>query len=58
MAVLFAQLFSSYDVGDTISIEHQSVELSYCYPIDSLSSTFSLSEYAGNIIMIEMAASW
>ena len=56
--VLFSQLFSGYAVGDTISIEHQNVEFSYCYPNDSLSSKFSLSEYAGNIIMIEMAASW
>jgi len=55
---LFSQLFPGYAVGDTISIEHQNMEFSYCYPNDSLSSTFSLSEYVGNIIMIEMAASW
>ena len=55
---LFSQLFPGYAIGDTISIEHQNMEFSYCYPNDSLSSTFSLSEYVGNIIMIEMAASW
>jgi len=58
MAVLFTQLFSGYDVGDIISTDDQNVEFSYCYPNDSLSRTFSLSEYVGNIIMIEMSASW
>ena len=50
-------LFSGYSVGDTISTDHQNMEFDYCYPSDS-TSTFSLSKYSGNIIMIEMTAAW
>ena len=57
MAVLFAQLFSGYDVGDIISTEHQDMEFSYCYPSDS-TSTFSLSQHTGKVFMLEMSASW
>ena len=57
MAVLFTQLFSGYNVGDIISIEHQNMEFDYCYPSDS-TSTFSLSQHAGKVFVLEMSASW
>ena len=57
MAVLFTQLFSGYNVGDIISIEHQNMEFDYCYPSDS-TRTFSLSQHAGKVFVLDMSASW
>ena len=57
MTILFTQLFSGYNVGDIISIEHQNMEFDYCYPSDS-TSTFSLSQHAGKVFVLEMSASW
>ena len=51
-------LFSGYSVGDTISPEHQEMEFGYCYPTDSSSTTFSLAEHTGKVIMIERSAAW
>jgi len=66
MAILFTQLFSQikYAVGDTISIVHQNMEFSYCYPSDSIDvelpadTTFSFAENAGKIFMLERSAAW
>ena len=59
MVILFTQLFSQlkYDVGDQISNERQDMEFDYCYPSDS-TGTFSFSEHAGKIFVLEMSASW
>ena len=57
-AVLFTQLFSGYDVGDTMSTEHQDMEFSYCYPSDSSSTTFSFSKNTGKVFMLERSAAW
>ena len=57
--VLFTQLFAQfkYGVGDQISIERQNMEFDYCYqnPPDP---TFSFSEHAGKVFLLEMSASW
>jgi|TARA_B100000959_G_C14674247_1_gene497815 hypothetical protein len=59
MSILCTQLFSQlkYDVGDQISNERQDMEFDYCYPSDS-TGTFSFSEHAGKIFVLEMSASW
>ena len=59
MVVFSTQLFSQqkYDIGDQISIERQNMEFDYCYPSDS-TGTFSFSEHAGKIFVLEMSASW
>ena len=51
-------LFSEYSVGDIISPEHQDMEFGYCYPTDSLSTTFSFVNHAGKVIMLERSATW
>ena len=60
-----------YAEGDIIKIEHQEMEFDFCYPscpsdqnlcddltTDLADTTFSLSDHAGKIIMIEMSATW
>ena len=56
--VLSVQSLAGYDIGDTISSDHQSMEFSFCYPADSSGSTFSLVEHTGKVIVLDMAASW
>ena len=56
--ILLTQLLALYDVGDTISSEHQDMEFGYCYPTDSSSTTFSLAEHAGKVIILERSAAW
>ena len=58
--ILLTQLFAQlkYGVGDQISIERQDMEFGYCYPSDSLSTTFSFSKHAGKVFLLEMSASW
>jgi len=34
------------------------MEFSFCYPTDSLGSTFSFVEHTGKVIILDMAASW
>ena len=48
----------SYVTGDTISLEHQQMQFSYCYPSDSTGNTFSFAENSGKVFMLEMSASW
>ena len=65
---MFSQSFAVYNVGDTISVEHQNMEFSFCYPNDSdttdifdlidSTDTFSFSSNKNNIILLEMSASW
>ena len=55
---LITFLFSGYSVGDTISSEHQDMEFGYCYPTDSSSTTFSLAEHTGKVIILERSAAW
>lgn len=54
---MVSQSFAAYNVGDTISVEHQNMEFSYCYPSDSTAS-FSFSKNKNKIILLEMSASW
>ena len=63
--ILVTQLLALYDVGDTISPEDQNMEFGYCYPNDSLSTTFSFVEHNGDlnggnyqVIMLERSAAW
>ena len=64
IAVIFTQLIAGYDVydvydvGDQISSVDQNLNFDYCYPSDSLSSTFSFVKHSGKVIMIEMSATW
>ena len=51
-------LFSGYSVGDRISTEHQEMEFGYCYPTDSLSTTFRFVNHKGKVIMLERSAAW
>ncbi len=56
--ILLTKLLALYDVGDTISSEHQDMEFSYCYPADSSSTTFSFANNKGKVIMLERSAAW
>ena len=56
--ILLTQLLALYNVGDTISPEDQEMEFSFCYPADSLGSTFSFVEHSGKVIMLERSATW
>ena len=58
-----------YDVGETISLEHQAIEFDYCYPtcpadpalctdLTTMDTTFSLSKLPDKVFMIEISASW
>ena len=58
IAVIFTQLIAGYDVGDRISSADQNLNFDYCYPNDSLSSTFSFVKHSGKVFMIEMSATW
>ena len=58
IAVIFTQLIAGYDVGDQISSADQNLNFDYCYPSDSLSSTFSFVKHSGKVFMIEMSATW
>ena len=42
-----------YTVGDIISLEHQLMEFEYCYPSDSLGSSFSFSYHPNKVFIIE-----
>jgi hypothetical protein len=64
--VLFlSSLFSAYDVGDQVSLEHQNIEFDFCYPESQVGSSFSFAQHNGDlnggnyqVLMIEMSASW
>ena len=56
--ILLTQLLALYNVGDTISAEHQDMEFGYCYPADSLSTKFSFANNRGKVIMLERSAAW
>ena len=58
LLLFFCIVLGAYDVGDHISIDHQNMEFGYCYPADSLGSTFSFVEHTGKVILLDMAASW
>jgi hypothetical protein len=68
LILMASQSFAFYIEGDTISIDHQNMEFSYCYPSDSDSTdifglvdsidTFSLYKNKNKIILIEMSATW
>ena len=58
-----------YDVGETISLEHQAIEFDFCYPtcpadpsicddLTTIDTTFSLSNLPDKVFMIEISASW
>ena len=46
------------DVGDIIPSEFLLQEFNYCYPPDSLGSSFSFSTHPNKVFMIEFSASW
>ena len=60
----------SYNAGDIISADHQAMPFDFCYPTcsnpdncndlttDEADTTFSFSDYAGKVFMIEMSATW
>ena len=64
--ILFlSSLFSAYDVGDTLSEDHQNMEFDFCYPESQAGSSFSFAQHNGDlnggnfqVLMIEMSASW
>ena len=56
--IFFTPLLAKYGIGNTISLDDQNSEFSYCYPSDSTTSTFNLSQHAGKVLMLEMSASW
>ena len=49
-----------YNIGDTISEEDQSYHYDVCHSDGSydIGSTFQLSDYSGDIILISMNATW
>ena len=47
-----------YTMGDIITSEHLLKEFNYCYPSNSLGSSFSFSDHPNKVFMIEMSASW
>jgi len=65
IALLLSSLFSAYDVGDQVSLEHQNIEFVFCYPESQVGSSFSFAQHNGDLIgvtyqvlMIEISASW
>jgi len=64
--VLFlSYLFSAYNVGDQISLEHQNGLFGYCYPETQAGNSFSFAQHNGDlnggnyqVMMIEVSASW
>jgi len=67
--ILLTQLLALYNVGDTISSDHQNMEFGFCYP-DTLypeeqDNIFSFAQHNGvlnggnyQVLMIEVTASW
>ena len=55
--ILFAQLFSKYNVGDEISTEHQNKEFDVCYG-DYPTEKFKLSDFQNKVIRLYFAATW
>ena len=58
-------LFSSYDIGDQISIDHQNMKFGFCYPETLLGDSLSFAQHNGDlnggnykVLMIEVSASW
>ena len=58
-----------YDVGETISLEHQAIEFDFCYPtcpansalcddLATMDTTFSFLKLPEKVFMIEISASW
>ena len=59
-----------YDVGETISLEHQAIEFDFCYPtcpanpglceedLAIMDTTFSFLKLLDKVYMIEISASW
>jgi len=58
LSLSFSIAQGHYGIGDTISLDNQEMEFSFCYPADSLGSTFSFVEHTGKVIVLDMAASW
>ena len=64
--VLFlSSLFSAYDVGDQVSLEHQNIEFDFCYPESQVGSSFSFAQHNGDlnggnyqVLLIELSTSW
>ena len=50
-------LASVYEVGDTVSEEHQNVVFEQCYGYDE-DGEIKLADYIGKVLWIEMSASW
>ena len=50
-------LYSQYCAGDTISEDDQNQTFDVCYPCDTCDG-WSLSDYSGDIIFLDMSASW
>ena len=58
-------LFSSYDIGDQLSVDHQNMEFGFCYPETQVGNSFSFAQHNGDlnggnykVLMIEVSASW
>ena len=49
-----------YNIGDTISVEDQTYPYGVCHSDGNydIGSTFSFSDYSGDIILISMNATW
>ena len=63
--ILLTQLLALYNVGDTISPEHQNMEFGFCYPDNLVGNNFSFAQHNGDlnggnyqVLMIEVSASW
>ena len=46
------------DEGERISPNYQTMKFDFCYPSDSLESTFSFSMHSGKVFMITISATW
>ena len=65
LGILLHPLFSAYDVGDQISLDHQNIEFDFCYPESQVTSSFSFAQHNGDlnggnyqVLMIEVSATW
>jgi len=63
--IFLSSLFSAYDVGDSLSYDHQNMEFSFCYPQSQEGNFFSFAHHNGDlnggnykVLMIEVSASW
>ena len=60
-----SSLFSGYDLGDQVFLDHQNEEFGFCYPEAQVGNFFSIAQHNGDlnggnykVLMLEISTSW